>query len=323
MTSLGGLAAELVAKNNVSLILLDIDDLPRPTRSARLRASLGFPRAVIRAVRILARVDATVVLGVGGVTSAVGVIAAGLLGIPAVLQEQNSHPGRLNRALAPMTDLVCCGFTETLKVFPSLPARWTGNPVADEFFMVGDLHAHACPRLLVRGPREGSLFLNRTIPQAIRLLQEVDFPIKVQHQAGVRWADVVRTSYSDVKVAAEVSATLTQPWEALAEADLVIARAGALAVAEIAATGRGAVLIPWAGAADNHQEQNARSVQAAGGALVITEIEASPQRLAKVLEDLFSNKEQLEQMGRCSRTMARTGAARGIASHLLSLGGAS
>jgi UDP-N-acetylglucosamine--N-acetylmuramyl-(pentapeptide) pyrophosphoryl-undecaprenol N-acetylglucosamine transferase len=165
------------------------------------------------------------------------------------------------------------------------------------------------------------LFLNRALPQALPLLKEAGIEVEVRHQAGVRWAEVVRTAYGDLKLDAEVTAFLAQPWQSMATADLVIARSGALTVSELAAAGRGALLVPFAAAAGNHQEFNARSLERAGGAVVLTEDEAPPRRIAEVLVELLQEPGRLEHMGRCARNMALPGAAARIAERVLAVGG--
>jgi UDP-N-acetylglucosamine--N-acetylmuramyl-(pentapeptide) pyrophosphoryl-undecaprenol N-acetylglucosamine transferase len=205
--------------------------------------------------------------------------------------------------------------------FPSLPAEWTGNPVRESFFGVGDVDPGDRPRLLILGGSQGSLFLNRTLPQAVALMAAVGLDPVVRHQAGVRWADVVRTSYQDLEVEAEVKAFLSEPWNALAEADLVVARSGALTVSELAAAGRGAVLIPFAAAAGGHQQYNAESLGRAGGAVVLTEAEATPGRVAGEIERLLTDPDALREMGRRARNMALPDAAKRIAERVLAVGG--
>ncbi len=160
-------------------------------------------------------------------------------GVPVVLQEQNSIPGWTNRFLAPFADLICCGFEDAVSAFPSMPAEWTGNPVRADFFDVPDVMPHEPPRLLILGGSQGSLFINRTLPRALSILLEEGFQLEIRHQAGVRWAEVVRTAYQDLKLEATVTAFLAEPWQSLAEADLVVARSGALTISELAAAGRG------------------------------------------------------------------------------------
>lgn len=316
-----GLEAELVGERGVPMTLLDVEGLLGRGLSDTLRSLSLLPRALATAIRALLTTRPAAVLGVGGYASFAGAAAAGALGIPFVLQEQNSVPGATNRFMAPWADLICCGLKDATAAFPSLPTEWTGNPVRAAFFEIPPVAAHDPPRLLVLGGSQGSLFLNRTLPRALAALARTGIRPEVRHQAGVRWADVVRTSYADLKLDAQVSAFLSEPWRAVADADLVVARSGALTVSELAAAGRGALLVPFAAAAGNHQEHNARSLERAGGAIVVTESEASPQRVAWILEELLGDPVALAALGRCARAIARPGAAATIATRLLAIGG--
>ena len=316
-----GLEAELVPERGFPITLVELEGMQARGAGAALRAVSLLPPAILTAVRTISKDRPLAVVGVGGYASTAGLAAAGLLGVPVVLQEQNSIPGWTNRFLAPFADLICCGFEDALAAFPSMPAEWTGNPVRTDFFDIPDVEIGARPRLLVLGGSQGSLFLNRALPQALSLLQAAGIEVEVRHQAGVRWAEVVRTAYSDLKIEAEVTAFLAQPWQSMAAADLVVARSGALTVSELASAGRGALLVPFAAAAGNHQEFNARSLERAGGAVVLTEDEAPPQRIADVLIELLQDAEALKRMGRCARKMALPGAAARIAERVLAVGG--
>lgn len=316
-----GLEAELVPERGLPITLVDLEGMQARRPAAAARAVALLPRAVATAVRTLLELQPLAVVGVGGYASTAGLAAAGLLGVPIVLQEQNSIPGWTNRFLAPFADLICCGFEDAVAAFPSMPAEWTGNPVRADFFDVPDVAPGPRPRLLVLGGSQGSLFLNRILPQALPILIAGGFDLEVRHQAGVRWAEVVRTAYNDLKIEATVTAFLAQPWQALAAADLVVARSGALTVSELAAAGRAALLVPFAAAAGNHQEFNARSLEGAGGAVVLTEADASPGRVAAVMGELLRTPEVLAEMGRRARATALPGAAARIADRVLAVGG--
>ncbi len=165
-----GLEAELVPERKVPITLVDLEGIQARSPAAAARAVTLLPRAVMTAVRVLLELEPLAVMGVGGYASAAGLAAAGLLGVPTVLQEQNSIPGMTNRFLAPWADLICCGFADAVGHFPSLPAEWTGNPVRRQFFEIEDVDPHDPPRLLVLGGSQGSLFLNRVLPRALAIL---------------------------------------------------------------------------------------------------------------------------------------------------------
>ncbi len=315
-----GLEEDLVGQRGLPLTLVNLEGVRGRGKAAAARAMVTMPAAVATAVRTLLELKPIAVLGVGGYASSAGLLAAGILGIPWVLQEQNAVPGWTNRSMAPWADLICCGFADAVGAFPSLHAEWTGNPVRREFFTVPEVEPETPRRLLILGGSQGSLFINRLIPRALRLLADRGILPLVNHQAGSRWADVVRTAYEDVGVAAKVTAFIPEPWAAMADADLVVARSGALTVAELAAVGRGSVLIPFAAAAGNHQEYNARALERAGGAVVLTEREATPHSMASVLERLLEDDAVLRELGAGARTVGRAEAAVRIARRLLAVG---
>lgn len=316
-----GLEADLVPERGLPITLVELEGIQARSPAAAARAVTLLPRAVMTAVRTLLELEPVAVMGVGGYASVAGLAAAGLLGLPIILQEQNSIPGMTNRFLAPWADLICCGFADAVDQFPSLPAEWTGNPVRQHFFDIRALEPHDPPRLLVLGGSQGSLFLNRIVPRALAILAGEGVGFEVQHQTGGRWAEVVKTSYSDFGIKADVSAFLAEPWHALNEADMVVARSGALTVSELAAAGRGALLVPFASAAGNHQEFNARSLEKAGGAVVLTEDKANPASTAEVLGAILRDAETMKRMGAAASTMAQPNAARRIAERVLAIGG--
>ena len=291
----------------------------RPVATVHLLRTL--PASLMTAFRTLLALEPAAVLCVGGQVSLAAALAAGLLGVPWVLQEHNCRPDWGSRLLAPWADLICCGFADAVRALPSLSAEWTGTPVRPQFFAVPPIEPRNPPRLLVLGGDEGSLLLNRTVPRALALLRAEGLAPSVCHQAGARWAEVVRSSYHDLGLEATVEGVLTEPWRVLAEADLVLARSGATTVAELTAAGRGAVLIPLATVPGNHQEHNARSLERSGGAVVITEGQAEPRTVAGVLGSLLGDRERLRALASSSRAVALPEAARRIARRLLEVGG--
>lgn len=251
---------------------------------ARATAVARLPLAVAQAIRLFLRCRARAVLAVGGYASLPGAIAAAMLGIPLVLQEQNAIPGLTTRLAAPFSEAIACGFAAAVERFPSLPAVWTGNPVRPEFFAV-PAPDRTAPSVLVLGGSQGSAFLNRVVPEAIARLERRP---PVLHQSGPRWADEVVQRYRDLGVEARVEPFVEDPARALAAATVVVARAGALTVTEIAAAGRSAVLVPFAAAAHGHQLHNARALAAYGTAAVVEEHRASPEALAAAVADALS-----------------------------------
>jgi UDP-N-acetylglucosamine--N-acetylmuramyl-(pentapeptide) pyrophosphoryl-undecaprenol N-acetylglucosamine transferase len=305
-----GLEATRIPAAGFPIRLLAVTGAVGRSPLARVGAALRMAPAVLQAAAFLLRRRAGAVLSVGGYASLPGALAAALLGVPVVLQEQNARPGVANRFLAPWASAIACGFAEAVAAFPSLPAHWTGNPVRAEFFAV------PAPPLdplavLVMGGSQGSAFLNRVMPLAFAASPGAR--PRILHQAGPRWEEEVRQRYAEAGVAAEVVGFLEEPARALTLTALVVARAGALTIAELAAARRAALLVPFAAAAHAHQLANANALAATGAAEVVEEAEATPPALAAVLARLLAQPEALIQRGQSGGRLARADAATAVA----------
>jgi len=315
-----GIEAARVPEAGIPIRLLAVSGAAGRSRAAQAGAVLQLVPAVFQAAAFLLRSGAAAVLPVGGYAALPGALAAGMLGIPVVPQEQNSVPGLTTRFLAPWSVTVACGFEATLAAFPSLPARWTGNPVRPEFFAV------PAPPLdpltvLVLGGSQGSAFLNAAAPDAFAELARSGVTPRILHQAGPRWANAVEQRYAALGVAAAVVPFIEAPADALAGAALVVARAGALTVTELAAARRAALLVPFAASAHNHQVANAAAFAATGAAEVLEERDADPVSLAAALQRMLAEPERLLERGRAGARLARPEAARTVADLLLRAAG--
>ena len=243
-----------------------------------------------QALRALRRLQPDVVLGMGGYITFPGGMMASLLGRPLVLHEQNSVAGLANRVLAKVADRVLSGFPEVMD-----NAEWLGNPVrADITAVLPPTERYAGRsgplRVLVVGGSLGAAALNETVPQALARLDLAARPIVV-HQAGERQIEALRAAYAD--------------------ADLVICRAGALTVAELAAAGVASLLVPFPHAVDDHQTGNARFLADRGAAYLLPQTELSPDRLAGILSSL--DRGRLLNMAEHARALAKPLAAAAVA----------
>ena len=313
LNSVSGADRSLIADHGIHLTPSTVSVDP----AIGWRSSLSLPSAIAAALAAVLRLRPAAVLGIGGFQSAAGIVAAGMLGIPTVLHEANAAPSRTTNNLAPWADLICCGFEAAIGAFASLPTEWTGNPVDARFFASPPVAPHVPPNLVVLG--RGSLLLNRTLPAAVATLHEQGVSVQVRHHASSRWAEVVRSAYHDHGIDAEIDVSLATPWRALQDADLVVARADAGTVSEIAAAGRGALLIPLR-APRSRQHHNAAAIAAAGGALVVREEDTATGTIADHLADLLGRPGQLTEMGQRAHRMARPHAARKIAARVLQAG---
>ena len=263
-----------------------------------------------QALRALRRVQPDVVLGMGGYITFPGGMMASLLGRPLVLHEQNSVAGLANRVLAKVADRVLSGFPAVLD-----NAEWLGNPVrADITAVLPPAERYAGRtgplRVLVVGGSLGAAALNETVPQALARLDAEARPTVV-HQAGERQIEALRAAYARVQVEGELRPFIDDMAAAYADADLVICRAGALTVAELAAAGVASLLVPFPHAVDDHQTGNARFLADRGAAYLLPQTELSPDRLAGILSSL--DRGRLLNMAEHARALAKPLAAAAVA----------
>lgn len=278
----------------------------------RARNLLMLPRSFLRTKAIFAEFRPNVVVGTGGYLAGPPMLHAALMDIPTLLIEPNVAPGFTNRVLAPLVRLAAVGFPETAG-FYGAKARVTGHPVRREFARI-QAKEHVPPfTVLILGGSQGSKAINDCVIQALPLLSKEVAAVRIIHQTGERDYNAVREAYGRQGLKAEVCVFIDNVAEAFAHADLVIARAGAMTVAEMAAAGKASLLIPFPSATDAHQLENARALERAGGARVIEQRELDPKRLVKDLRDLLEHPEQLVEMERSARALARPEAAERIA----------
>jgi len=290
-----------------------------------------LPRTGLEVARILREFQPQVVVGVGGYLAGPVMLEAALADIPTILIEPNARPGLTNRLLAPMVRVAALGFAETARLYGE-KARVTGHPVRQAFFEIPPRAvvaqallpvrlgtqpgvAVSQPRftVLVVGGSQGSRAINQAVMGALPLLANGPGGMRIIHQTGEHDYNEVRKTYQERGVIAEIHAFIDDMPGVLAQADLVISRAGATAVAELAAAGRVALLIPFPGATDQHQLENARAMEKAGAARVIVQSELTPQRLAAEILELMASPATREGMETCARSLARPDAAARIA----------
>lgn len=271
-----------------------------------------------QALRQLRRVRPDVVLGMGGYISFPGGMMAALTGRPLVLHEQNSVAGLANRVLAGVADSVLSGFPQVLD-----NARWVGNPVREEIAAAAPpaqrFAGRSGPlRLLVVGGSLGASVLNLTVPQALARIPAGQRPL-VTHQAGEKQIDALRAAYREAGVDGELLPFIDDMAARYAAADLVICRAGALTVAELAAVGVASVLVPFPHAVDDHQTGNARFLSEHGAAILLPQHELSADALAGLLARL--NRVHLLEMACKARELAKPQAAFEVAAECERLAG--
>lgn len=270
---------------------------------------LKLLRAFWQSLQVVRRVQPDVVIGLGGYITFPGGMMASLWGKPLVLHEQNSVAGLANKVLARMADRVFTAFPNVLS-----GAQWVGNPLRQAFLVQDDpavrFAARTGPlRVLVVGGSLGAKALNDVVPQALALLPANERPI-VTHQSGAKQIDALRTAYAQAGVQAELTPFIDDTASAFAQADLIIARAGASTVTEIAAVGAAALFVPFPFAVDDHQTTNARFLSEHSGAWLVQQSELSAQDLAERLRTL--SRAQLQACAQNAFEQRKTNATREV-----------
>jgi UDP-N-acetylglucosamine--N-acetylmuramyl-(pentapeptide) pyrophosphoryl-undecaprenol N-acetylglucosamine transferase len=250
---------------------------------------------------------------VGGYASGPAVLAAWLLRVPTMLMEQNHFPGATNRWLAPRADAVCVP-SEAAKARLHGIGLVTGNPVRKEFTTIGPPPGGGRMALLVFGGSRGARSINRAMAGALPALSRMTPPPRIVHQTGPEeHASVAQDYAAHPELPADVRPFLDDMPAQLAAADLVVCRAGATTLAELAAAGRPAILVPFPHAADDHQRANAEAVRDAGAARVIEDRDLHGARCAAEIAALAGDPSLRLRMAAAARTLARPDAAERIA----------
>lgn len=304
-----GLENRLVPAAGIELDRVRITGLRGRGLLGWLAAPFRVVRAMLQARRILKDSRPGCALSMGGYAAGPAGLAARTLSIPLVIHEQNSVAGLTNRWLAPFARIVCTGFPDALR-----GARVTGNPVRPEIRNLPEprsrLDGRSGPlRLLVIGGSQGAAIFNQVVPEALARLPSNERPV-TRHQAG-RQLQPAQNNYSKAGVEAEVVEFIDDMAAAWAWADFAICRSGALTVAELAAAGVPAVLVPFPAAVDDHQTGNARYLSDVGAGWLMAQADFTPERLAEHVSGL--SRELLEPMATRARERAPDDAARQVA----------
>lgn len=306
-----GLEAKLVPDAGFPLELVSASGFAGKSAAARLRALAELPAGFFQARRLLARHRARAVAGVGGYVTVPVLAAARSLGVPTLIHESNAFPGIANRLLNRFATRTAVGLEEANRRLDR-PGVVTGTPVRPEFFAVPPLDPGTpTRRLLVFGGSQGARVLNRAMAEAAPLLAADS--IEVIHQTGEKDLEETRRLYGALPAGWKVVPFLPRINEELSWADLVLSRAGSQTLAELAAAGRPAILVPFGAATHGHQAVNADVFARGGAAVAIGEPALSANSLARTARDLFRRRDALVAMGEKARTFARPNASRLLA----------
>ena len=299
----GSMESRLVPPRGFAFEAIDFSGVRGKGVTTLFLLPLRLLRAFGQSIAVVRRVKPDVVIGLGGYITFPGGMMSVLLGRPLVLHEQNSVAGMANRILAGVADRVFTAFPNVLK-----KAAWVGNPLRAGFLQkpgpVERMGSRAGRlRLLVVGGSLGAKALNDTVPKALALIPESARPI-VLHQSGEKQIDALRASYEAAGVQAELTPFIEDTAQAYADADLIVCRAGASTVTEIAAVGCAAVFVPFPSAVDDHQTANAKFLVEKGGGWLVQQRDLTPEWLAHLLQAV--ERGELIQRAIAAKSMQKT-----------------
>jgi UDP-N-acetylglucosamine--N-acetylmuramyl-(pentapeptide) pyrophosphoryl-undecaprenol N-acetylglucosamine transferase len=314
-----GIEARVVPRENFALDLIRVAGLKGKSRVERARGFLLLPVAAADAWRVLSRRRPDVVIGVGGFASGPVLALAAARGYPTMLLEQNALPGITNRLLARVVRAAAVNFEAALAYFPGT-GFVAGNPVRPEFFPAQNEELNDktnrprdAARVLIFGGSQGAHAINVAMVEAASRLAASGLRLAITHQTGERDLDLVRAAYQRAGLAASAEAFIYEIDRAMKAADVVICRAGATTLAELAASGTPAILVPLPTATDDHQRRNAEVVARAGAAVTLEERELTGETLATTITGLVGDPERRQRMAAAARQLSRPDAAQRIA----------
>ena len=320
-----GLEARAVPTAGFELDVIRSAGLKGKSFRSRLRGAGLILPSLWDAWRVISRRRPDVVIGVGGYSSGPVVLAAALRRVPTLVLEQNAVPGLTNRLLARVVRAAAVTYEQTLTFFGGRGIV-AGNPVRSEFF-TADTRPPArgsgdrAMRVLILGGSQGAHAINMAVVAAAAELVRRHPGLDLVHQTGARDEAAIRQEYAALGIRARAERFLDPVVPEMMAADLVICRAGATTLAELAVLGRPAVLVPFPAAADDHQRKNAAVVAGTGAAVVLDERELTPERLTDVMSPLLDDPAQLASMGAAMRSLARPDAAERIVDCMFRLAG--
>jgi UDP-N-acetylglucosamine--N-acetylmuramyl-(pentapeptide) pyrophosphoryl-undecaprenol N-acetylglucosamine transferase len=323
-----GLEKKLVPAAGHELFTINVSRLKGGGLWAKVKGLFRLPIAIFQSWRILRKVKPEVVIGVGGYASGPALLAAWMTFRKTAIQEQNATPGMTNRFLGKLVKRVFAGLPTTR--FSPKKLVLTGNPIrhaiAERLENREIRAASADLRMLIFGGSQGATFLNERVPSLLAALDRAQGAsagsaspsprITITHQTGERDLDATRARYAELGLNAQVLPFIEDMASAYAQSDLAICRAGALTIAELTAVGLPSVLVPFPFAADNHQEANARVLEAAGAGLVATQASWDESALVARLETLAQDRQALSAMAEAARGLGRIHAVATIVDHL-------
>ncbi|MCL4219643.1 MAG: undecaprenyldiphospho-muramoylpentapeptide beta-N-acetylglucosaminyltransferase, partial [Candidatus Hydrogenedentes bacterium] len=321
----GGMEERVCSAHGIPFRPLPVEGWPRRKSPRRLWVALKLGMSLARSWMYLKKFAPQLVIGVGGYVSLPLVYVAQRMKIPTVIHEQNRLMGMANRMLAPRATRIYLSYEDTVGAYPKDRAQVVGNPVRAGFAAPPSRAEAleqlgldpALPVVLAFGGSQGAQSLNRAMGGMVTAWSGA--PIQVLWMTGNDYAAAARELAQNAPVATQVFAYIDDMVRACVAADVIVSRSGASSTAEIALIGKPSILVPYPHATDNHQEENARTLEDAGGAVVLLDSECTAERLGDELRNLLTNRERMNRMGQAARRCAKPGAAEIMVADMLSL----
>jgi UDP-N-acetylglucosamine--N-acetylmuramyl-(pentapeptide) pyrophosphoryl-undecaprenol N-acetylglucosamine transferase len=316
-----GIESRVIPREGLTLDVIRSAGLKGKSVAARIRGMSLLPLSALDAWNVISRRRPSVVIGLGGYSSGPVVMLAALRDIPTMVMEQNAIPGFANRRLASVIDAAAVTYEESVRYFGD-KAFVSGNPVRPEFFEEAHEHSISPPgaaRVLVFGGSQGAHAINVAMVAAAPRLAAAASRMAITHQTGERDLEMVRDGYGRAGLEARVEPFLYHMDREMKAADLVVCRAGATTLAELAAAGRASILVPLPTATDDHQRKNAQAFVRQGAAVMVDQRELTGERLATELLAFASDGTRRAQVAAAVKRLARPDAATVIVDRVLEL----
>jgi len=299
-----GMEARLVPQAGLPLELIRVAGLKGIGGARFLRNAAMLPAGLLDSEKVLHRHNFNVALGVGGYASGPMMLLTAMHRIPTVVFEPNVEAGFTNRVLARLATRIAVANQETASRFGA-KAVLTGCPIRKEFFAVPRKEHREPFTLLITGGSRGALPINRAVVDSLDRLAARKTQLFIVHQTGERDYNAVRVAYARRQFQAEVVPFIENMAERFAQADLIVCRSGAITVAEVSASGRAAIFIPFGAATDAHQTRNAQAMQDTGAARLLPQTELTPERLTTEIFSLLDQPRRISEMEDRARALAR------------------
>ncbi len=304
-----GFEAKLVPQYGYPLEFIDIGGFKGTGLLRKLKTVFQLPVGIVQCAASIGRNRPAACFSLGGYVAAPPMAASFLRGLPVALMEPNAMPGLVNRIAGRFTRKALLSFSEASKFFPPSAVEISGLPVREAFFAIRPKAREEWLTVLVTGGSQGSQTLNRGLREIWPMLRNSKLPVRILHQCGRKEEPSLQAAFAATGLPGEVKAFIDDMPAAFAQADLVVCRAGAGTVSELAAAGRPALLVPFPFASDDHQTKNAEAVVRAGAGLTMRDTEFTGLKLFEILRGLATDRDRLEAMAVGARALQKPGAA--------------